>query len=281
MLKVVVLLKRKPGMSREDFVRYYESRHAVLATELVPGLLDYRRTYVSGERPAFGAAPDSLDFDVITTLVFADRAAYEHAFHTLQRPEIARRIADDEEQLFDRSCIRSYLAEEYVSDLANATYVPNMDAASRLLAIEEIKQLKARYFRFMDSKDWAGLRTIFCDDAVFDARASLSIDGHGKEGRAAESNTWVYRNGDVIVDFIKGAIGSARTVHHGHCHEIEITSLNQASGVIAMEDQIWDEAGQVLTLHGGGHYHETYRRVDGRWRILTSRITRLHVSLGG
>jgi len=277
MLKVVVLLKRKPGMSREDFVRYYESRHAVLATELVPGLLEYRRTYVSGDHPAFGAAPDSPEFDVITTLVFADLAAYEHAFHTLQRPEIARRIAEDEEQLFDRRCIRSYLAEEYVSDLPTA----GVDAAGRLLAIEEIKQLKARYFRFMDTKDWVGLRTIFCDDAVFDARASLSIDGHGKAGRAAESNTWVYRNGDVIVEFIKGAIGSARTVHHGHCHEIEIISLNQASGVIAMEDQIWDEAGQVLTLHGGGHYHETYRRVDGRWRILTSRITRLHVSLGG
>jgi hypothetical protein len=155
-----------------------------------------------------------------------------------------------------------------------------MDAAAQLLAIEEIKQLKARYFRLMDTKDWAKLRTIFCDDAVFDARASLSIDGHGKEGRAAESNHWVYRGGDGIVEFIKGAIGTSRTVHHGHCHEIEIASSEQASGVIAMEDQIWDETGLKLSLHGCGHYHETYRREAGHWRILTSRITRLHVALG-
>lgn len=154
-----------------------------------------------------------------------------------------------------------------------------MDAATRLLAIEEIKQLKGRYFRVMDSKDWKGLRTIFCDDAVFDARASLSIDGHGKEGRAAESNDWIFRGGDVIAEFIKGAIGSSRTVHHGHCHEVEIVSSNEASGVIAMEDQIWDEAGVTMSLHGCGHYHETYRRVEGGWRIHTSRITRLHVSL--
>lgn len=155
-----------------------------------------------------------------------------------------------------------------------------MDAATRLLAIEQIKQLKARYFRFMDAKDWIGLGTIFCVDAVFDARASLSIDGQGESGRAAESNGWVYHGGGVIVDFIKGAVGTQRTVHHGHCHEIEIHSVDEASGVIAMEDQIWDETGTKVTLHGCGHYHETYRRVAGQWRIHTSRITRLNVSLG-
>jgi hypothetical protein len=155
-----------------------------------------------------------------------------------------------------------------------------MDAAARLLAIEEIKQLKARYFRLMDTKNWDALRSVFCDDAVFDARASLSLDGRGETGRAAESNDWIYRGGTVIIDFIRGAVGTSRTVHHGHCHEVEIQSTDQASGVIAMEDQIWDESGVTMTLHGCGHYHETYRRVDGHWRIHTSRITRLYVSLG-
>ena len=155
-----------------------------------------------------------------------------------------------------------------------------MDANEKLLAIEEIKQLKGRYFRYMDTKDWAGLRTIFCDDARFDARASLSTDGNGESGRAAESNNWVYEGGETIAEFIKGAVGDSRTVHHGHCHEIEILSPDDARGVIAMEDQIYDADGQVLTLHGCGHYHETYRRVDSRWRIHTSRITRLYLALG-
>jgi hypothetical protein len=155
-----------------------------------------------------------------------------------------------------------------------------MDAATRLLAIEEIKQLKGRYFRFLDTKDWEALRSIFCDDAVFDARASLSIDGRGEAGRAAESNDWVYRGGEVIIDFIRRAVGTLRTVHHGHCHEIEVLTADEASGIIAMEDQIWDEAGRTVSLHGCGHYHETYRRVDGRWRIQESRITRLYVALG-
>lgn len=155
-----------------------------------------------------------------------------------------------------------------------------IDPIARLIAIEEIKQLKARYFRLMDGKDFAALRAVFADDAVFDARASLSIDGQGESGRAADSNDWVYSGGDVIIDFIRAAIGTQRTVHHGHCHEIEVLSDTEARGVIAMEDQIWDESGATLTLHGMGHYHETYRKDGGAWRIVTSRITRLHVILG-
>ncbi|MDR7102374.1 nuclear transport factor 2 family protein [Croceicoccus sp. BE223] len=155
-----------------------------------------------------------------------------------------------------------------------------MDAVERLLAIEEIKQLKSRYFRYLDTKDWIGIRSIFADDAVFDARMSFNVDGHGESGRAAESNDWIYEGGDRIADFIKDAVGHSRTVHHGHCHEIEILSDDEARGVIAMEDQIWDADGQILTLHGCGHYHETYRRLNGRWQVQTSRISRLYVSLG-
>ena len=32
--------------------------------------------------------------------------------------------------------------------------------------IEAIKQLKARYFRTLDQKDWAGYRAVFTDDVV-------------------------------------------------------------------------------------------------------------------
>ena len=34
--------------------------------------------------------------------------------------------------------------------------------------IEAIKQLKARYFRTMDTKDWDAMREVFTDDVVVD-----------------------------------------------------------------------------------------------------------------
>ena len=148
-----------------------------------------------------------------------------------------------------------------------------IDPITRLIAVEEIKQLKARYFRLMDTKDYVALRSVFADDAVFDAACSLSIEP------AADAENWIHTGGDNIAAFIEGAVDPLRTVHHGHCHEVEVLSESEARGVIAMEDQIWDADGKLF-LHGMGHYHETYRKEGGAWRIVTSKITRLHVILG-
>ena len=34
-----------------------------------------------------------------------------------------------------------------------------------------------------------------------------------------------------------------------------------------------------MRLEGYGHYHETYAKVDGEWRIASSTLTRLHMDL--
>ena len=60
--------------------------------------------------------------------------------------------------------------------------------------------------------------------------------------------------------------------------EIELTSTITARGVWAMEDLIWwPEGSRRKTLHGFGHYHETYEKIDGRWLIKTLRLTRLRM----
>ncbi|HQS97236.1 MAG: hypothetical protein B7X90_17095 [Novosphingobium sp. 17-62-19] len=151
--------------------------------------------------------------------------------------------------------------------------MPEIDPVSRLIAIEEIKQLKARYFRCMDTKDFVGLRKVFADDAVFDAACAFSIDP------AEDAANWIHSGGDHIAAFVESSVAPLRTVHHGHCHEIELLGENEARGVIAMEDQIWDADG-ARVLHGMGHYHETYRREADGWKIVTSRISRLHVIVG-
>ena len=116
-LTVVTLLKRKPGMSREDFIKYYETRHAVLAVRVVPGLVSYHRMYLDPEKMAFGMPESSPGFDVITTLVFASAKAYRQAFNALSDPEIAQQIAADEEHLFDRACIRAWIVDQRHSEL--------------------------------------------------------------------------------------------------------------------------------------------------------------------
>ena len=129
--------------------------------------------------------------------------------------------------------------------------------------IEAIKQLKARYFRLMDTKDWAGFRAVFTPDVHVDVTA----DGAG-----------TYDGLDTFMAMLEQALADAVTVHHGHMPEIEVTSPTTATGIWAMEDQLrFGEGGPVV--HGFGHYHEAYEKVDGQWRIASTRLSRLRVDI--
>jgi SnoaL-like domain len=131
--------------------------------------------------------------------------------------------------------------------------------------IESLKQLKARYFRLMDTQDWDALAQLFTDDVTID----VSDDGAGVRVGVAEHMTKLRR-------LLAGAV----SCHHGHTPEIEITSSSTARGIWAMEDRIWWPVGRTPQfLHGFGHYHETYVKVDGEWRIRTLTLTRLHREL--
>lgn len=109
--KAVFLLKRRPGMSFDDFVAYYESTHARLGERVLPTAQRYVRRYLTPFPPSSGE-PAEQEFDVITEIWFEDRAAFEAAVARLQDPATAAEIAADEERLFDRSSIRLFTVEE-------------------------------------------------------------------------------------------------------------------------------------------------------------------------
>jgi len=144
--------------------------------------------------------------------------------------------------------------------------------------IDQIRQLKSRYFRALDSKDWPGLHAIFSDDAIFDARLATSVATTGGEGTAGDP-TWYAEGREAIVAFIRRVVEPTITAHHGHDHEVEILSATEARGVVVLEDWIWERAGDggKLLLHGWGHYREDYRREAQGWRVVRSTLTRLNV----
>ncbi|OBK80402.1 nuclear transport factor 2 family protein [Mycobacterium sp. 1164985.4] len=127
-----------------------------------------------------------------------------------------------------------------------------------LVEIEAIKQLKARYCRLLDTKDWAAWRTLFADDFLSDTSPA-----GGKEIQGA----------DEFVAFTRKSLRNQATVHQVHAPEIELTSPTTARGVWALEDVV--RFGPGVNLRGYGHYHETYEKVDGQWRFKTSTLTRL------
>ena len=126
-----------------------------------------------------------------------------------------------------------------------------------LIAIEEIKSLKAKYFRCIDTKDWQGLSECFTDD--------LDADFQEAPGPHTQSKA-------EYIAMIQDALKDAKTVHHGHMPEIKIDSANSASGIWAMEDIVRLPG---LTLQGWGYYHEEYLKVDSCWLISKIKLTRL------
>jgi hypothetical protein len=144
-----------------------------------------------------------------------------------------------------------------------------MDAIERLVAIEEIKQLKAKYFYGFDHQDWdLWAREVWAPDA----RLEVPEIGVVVEPREAMID-WVSRQ----------AVGQS-SVHHGHMPVIEFTSDTTAKAIWAMEDRLWRTGENpmhedVRYIHGWGHYHETYVKLDAGWRIRSTRLTRLRVEM--
>ncbi|ONI74049.1 hypothetical protein BWI15_11790 [Kribbella sp. ALI-6-A] len=138
-----------------------------------------------------------------------------------------------------------------------------------LTAIEDIRNLEARYARYADHRRWTDLAALFTADGWF-----RPMDAEGNEvimmnGRAAIAELLSARNS-----------GDVQPIHQLFTHEIEIESPTSAKAVWAMADLIHRgegteaEPAPFRTMRGWGHYHVTYRKIDGHWLIATRTLTR-------
>jgi hypothetical protein len=140
------------------------------------------------------------------------------------------------------------------------------DGIDRLLAIEEIRLLKARRCRAVDDKDWELYRQCHTPGAKSYA---LGSDADPIVGR------------DAMTESLKAALAGKTTVHHVHTPEITILSPVTAEGVWAMEDMLWwEHGGTEYWTHGYGRYYETYEKLDGKWLIASRRLVRQRVDSG-
>ena len=108
MIKAIGMMKRKPGISREEFIRHYEDVHAPLAQRLL-GFARYARNYLLPV-PGAGEPP----FDVISEFWFESKEAYARAMAFNTSPE-ARILREDEALFMDTSKTVGLLVDEHVT----------------------------------------------------------------------------------------------------------------------------------------------------------------------
>nr|AYM52637.1 hypothetical protein [Aetherobacter sp.] len=114
MFKIFAFLARKPELSPEAFLDYYENHHVPLICSLVPSPPVYKRSYLKRDDP-FGLPGDAVKFDVVTEQVFADRNALEAWLGALSAPGVAALVRADEDRFLDRSHYFAYATEERVT----------------------------------------------------------------------------------------------------------------------------------------------------------------------
>lgn len=143
------------------------------------------------------------------------------------------------------------------------------DELTRLIDYEAIRNVKARYCRFLDTKDWDGFMALFTPDAVMDVEEDTGnppISGHA-----------------AILEQVRSAVIDARTAHQIHSTEIDLRG-DEADMITAMQDRVvWSPGkcpipgGESIT--GFGHYTEHYVRQGDEWKISALKLTRLYVEV--
>jgi hypothetical protein len=140
-----------------------------------------------------------------------------------------------------------------------------MDPLQHLLEIHALHQLKARYFRYWDGKDFESWLSLFCDDATLEVEMALAAEPDAAPpfkitGKQAFRDTVIAQNLDT------------RTIHRGHTPDIILHSAEEASGIWAMDDII---ERRHVTIYGHGYYHESYLKKNGSWYFKSVRLTRV------
>jgi SnoaL-like domain len=124
-----------------------------------------------------------------------------------------------------------------------------------LVALEDIKRLKHRYLRCVDTKSWGEL----ADSFTVDATADYGTPAYGRPLRFAGRG--------AIVGFLRENLGpDIITVHLASHPEIDING-DSATGIWSFEDTVIATEHRVAIV-GAAFYEDRYTRCDdGGWRI--------------
>jgi ketosteroid isomerase-like protein len=142
---------------------------------------------------------------------------------------------------------------------------PAPEGVERLLALEDIRLLRAQYCRFIDSRQFSRLAHVLTEDAVLDMSPTGKVLGATVEP--------IHGRGNIIGMMEKVFVSLQKLLHVVTSPEIAFQDGEHATGVWRQETFIKENRPDIP---GTGIAYATvfdgYRKERGRWLIASVRV---------
>jgi hypothetical protein len=119
--------------------------------------------------------------------------------------------------------------------------------------IDDIKQVKYRYLRALDTKHWDEFADTLTEDVV------------GKYGESL-GDTHEFTDRDSLVNFMRTSLGPEVLTEHRVNHPEIAVDGDEATATWYLQDRVIAPAFNFMLI-GAGFYHDRYRRTADGWKI--------------
>lgn len=134
----------------------------------------------------------------------------------------------------------------------------------------EIKQVKYRYLRALDTKSWPEFAATLTHDVTGDYGESLG-------------QTHRFTDRDSLVDYLRTSLGAGIITEHRVAHPEITVDGDEASGTWYLQDRVIAPDVDFMLI-GAAFYRDRYRRTDEGWKICATGYDRTYhasMSLAG
>jgi uncharacterized protein (TIGR02118 family) len=114
--KILLLMKRKPGISMDEFRDYYENRHVPLCRPYMSGIARYFRRYLEPQPHAESGTNEELPYDVITEMWFDNEENFKGTLQYITTTVMPDEVVQDELNFFHRPTMRIATVVERETD---------------------------------------------------------------------------------------------------------------------------------------------------------------------
>jgi hypothetical protein len=142
-----------------------------------------------------------------------------------------------------------------------------MTTAQQASEIEALRVLMAHYERWGDTQQWDKFGSLFHDDAV------IIIDAGPRANPQTDPRVELHGR-EAFIAGMSASLEGVQTAHDFFLPEITIDDNTHAHAIWGMHDYIKTP---VVNFNGYGHISHDYVKVDGQWKIMRGRTTRLIV----